>query len=73
MNIYMCIIQIRHYGFEVKTTIKLLTPSPICRLSKRKYFIHTSRLIILLFQVGTLDTLVGLSDDLGKLDLYCEA
>jgi len=68
--IYMCIIQIRHYGFEVKTTIKLLTPSPICQ---RKYFIHTSRLIILLFKVGTLDTLVGLSDDLGKLDLYCEA
>lgn len=27
----------------------------------------------LLFQVGTLDQLVGLSDDLGKLDTYVEA
>lgn len=24
-------------------------------------------------QVGTLDTLIGLTDDLGKLDSYCEA
>lgn len=26
----------------------------------------------LVLQVGTLDVLVGLSDDMGKLDVYCE-
>ena len=29
-------------------------------------------LAFLLFQVGTLDVLVGLSDELGKLDAFCE-
>ena len=37
------------------------------------YNLHDIEMIdVLLFQVGTLDVLVGLSDELGKLDAFCE-
>ena len=35
-------------------------------------FRKVGTLVVMIFQVGTLDVLVGLSDDLGKLDAFCE-